>query len=138
MIALRDLRALPMLGGQFERGLKEVNEQSGCSVEARYRSGRRQALKAPVSQQLSYDGTVFLFDPCLVVFTVRTRASKFDPMTQAVFDQPVIYELSSVVHVQRSQGKRQSCADALQRLDHQASLADHDRCGLSPSAGNIG
>jgi len=31
----------------------EVHVQSGCSIEARYCSGRRKTLEAPVSEQLS-------------------------------------------------------------------------------------
>jgi hypothetical protein len=58
MIAFRDFRAVSVFGGQFERGLEEVDEQSGCCIEVRYRSGRRKTLEAPVSEQLSHDGTV--------------------------------------------------------------------------------
>src|ERR1700735_3608032 len=138
MVALGDLRAVPVLGGEFKRGLEEVNEQAGGSVETSYCSCRCETFEAPVPQQLAHDGSIFLFDPRLVVLAIWARTGKFDPTTEAVFDQPVVHKLGSVVDVQRLQGKRQSGADALKCFDHQASLADDYGGGLSPSTGNIG
>lgn len=108
MIALSHLRTVALLGGQFERGLEEVHEQPGCPVEARDRPGCRQAFKAPITQELPYNGPIFLLYPGLVVLTVRPPAGEFDAVTKAIFDQPVVDELAAIVHIQRSQGNGQA------------------------------
>jgi N-acetylglucosaminyldiphosphoundecaprenol N-acetyl-beta-D-mannosaminyltransferase len=69
---------------------------------------------------------------------VRARTRKLDPANQALFDQPVVYELGPVLDVQGLQSEGQSATHALEGLDDQASLAQHDRRGLSPPASNVG
>ncbi|ESX08408.1 hypothetical protein X766_34275 [Mesorhizobium sp. LSJC255A00] len=48
----------------------------------------------------------------MVVRMVRPRASEFDAVTKAIFDQPVVDELAAIIHIHRSQGKGQAYADA--------------------------
>lgn len=43
------LRAVALLVSHLERGLEEVHEQPGCSVETRDRSGRCEAFEAPIA-----------------------------------------------------------------------------------------
>lgn len=76
MIALGHLRAVALLGSQFERGLEEVHKQPGCPVEARDRPGCRQALEAPIPQELPYNRAIFLLYPRLVVLTVLMAFQK--------------------------------------------------------------
>ena len=138
MIALGHLCAVALFGSQFERGLEEVHEQPGRSVEARDCPRCRQAFKAPIAQELAHNGAVLLLDPRLIVLAVGPRTGEFDAVTQAIFDQPVVDELAAVVHIQRSQGEGQAHADALECFDHEATFSNHDRRGLRPSARDIG
>jgi hypothetical protein len=120
------------------RGLEGVREQPGCRVKARDSPCCRQPCEATIAQELAHDGAIFLLYPRLIVLTVGTRACEFDTVAQAVLDQSFIYKLAAVINVKRSQRERQTQTDALKRFDHQATLADDDRGGLRPPAGDIG
>jgi hypothetical protein len=99
MIPLGDLSALAMLCSQLERGLEEVHEQSRGVIQARDCLGGRNALEAPIPEELAHDGAIFLLDPGLVILAIRTRAGELDPTVEAVLDQFVVH---SAVYIRSS------------------------------------
>src|SRR6185437_15434699 len=98
-----------------------------------------QTLEAPVTQQLPYWATgaggarpaaaapiatapVFLLDPRLIILAIRPRPREFNPVTEAIVNQPVVDELAAIIHVQAGQGEGQAEADTLECFNYEAAL----------------
>jgi hypothetical protein len=106
MVALGDPSAIAMLGSQFERGLEEIHEQSRGSVQTGDGPGGSNAFEAAIPEQFSYDSTILLLDPRLVVLSIRSRAGELNPMAQAILDQSLIDKFAAIIHINCSQVKR--------------------------------
>jgi len=77
---------------------KKFTNSREARIQARDRPSRSDPGKAPIAQELAYDGAVLVLDPSLIIFPVRSRARELDAVTQAVLDQPIVDELSAVLH----------------------------------------
>src|SRR6185437_10887891 len=136
MVPLGDLSALAVLLRQLEGGLEEVHEQARSAIQSRDGLRGSDTLETAVTEELAHNSAVFLFDPCLIVLAPRSGARELDPVAQAVLDQGLVHKLAAVIHVQCSQGERQSLANTIKRFNDQAALSNHQRRSLGPSAGN--
>ena len=70
MIALSDLRPLPLLGEQLERWLEKIHEQPHGRVEPRQNCRSFQTLQATVAYDPANYCAVLLLDEGLVIFAI--------------------------------------------------------------------
>src|SRR6266545_6579336 len=105
VIPLAHARADALLLRELERRLEEVHEETRRRVHPRKRLPRRDAFEPPVPDEATDDGSVLLFDPCLIVFTIGSRAGELDASVGAVREERVVHELTTVVRVDATQWK---------------------------------
>ena len=65
--------------------------------------------------------------------SLNPQSSKFSAVTLAVFNQPVVGELTAVINIQRCQEEGQAHANTLECFDYEAIFSDDDR-RVRPSA----
>lgn len=87
MVTLAHVGPDPFLLRELEGGLEEVDEQAGGRIEARERLARRDALESSVADEPANHGAVLLFDPGLIVLSIRARSRELDVVAEAERDQ---------------------------------------------------
>src|ERR1035437_8798562 len=100
-----DSRPFPRFGLQLERGLEEVDVETGNLVESTQCRCFTQPLQSAITNQLANNGSVLLFDPRLIVLSIGAAASENDALLLAIIQQSVVHECAVVVCIQSEQGK---------------------------------
>ena len=117
MVALGHMSPFAVLLSELERGLEEVHEQTRRAVKACNGLRGSNALETTVTQQLAHDSAIFLLDPSLIVLAIRSRASEFDPVAEAIVDQSLVYKFASVIDIQRTKREWQSQTNSFERFN---------------------
>ena len=105
VIALDHPRSFPLFLQQLERGLDQVRVQPRGRVQSRQSGNGRDAFEPPVADQATYDGTVLLLYPGLVILSVRARSGHLKTLAAAPLHDRLVHESAVVVEIYSAQGK---------------------------------
>src|ERR1035437_4965664 len=133
-----DSRPFPRFGLQLERGLEEVDVETGNLVESTQCRCFTQTLQAAITNQLANNGSVLLFDPRLIVLSIGAAASENDALLLAIIQQRVVHECAVVVCVQSEQRKGKLGPQTSNGFYNEALLANRKSQALGPSRGHVG
>src|SRR5579859_182110 len=138
MVALDDLRTDPLLFLQLEGGLKQVHVQTRGSIKPRQSGDRLSSFKTSVANYATNDGTVFLFNPSLIVLLVGARSRHLDSLGPAPVHDQVIHEHRVVVEIHAPQSKGEELLRFHDGVDDQTTFAQQHWNAFRPSGGDVG
>jgi len=91
-----------------------------------------------MADEATYDCSVLLLNPCLVVLSMGSSTCELDALGLPVRQHRLVDELAPVVGVEAAQGERHRRPQPRQRLDDQRTFLDGKRDTLGPPARDVG
>jgi len=105
-----DSRAFPSLRLQLKGWLEEVDVEAGRFIESTQCRGFTEAFQPAVTNQLANNRPVLLFDPCLVVLSIRTASGEDDAILLAILPQRVVHKCAVVICIDSQAGEKEAWA----------------------------
>jgi hypothetical protein len=56
-------------------------------------------LKPAITEEFAYDGAILLFDPGLVILSIRARPRELDAVAEAVLDHCLVHKFTAIVDI---------------------------------------
>src|SRR5262245_18285564 len=113
VVALEDLGAASASAEQLPHRAEEVVLEPAQVVEALQDGPGRTGAEAVVADEPAHEQAVALFDPRLIVLSVRPAAGEADPVAPAPAEQGGVDELTAIVAVPLPQREGQARVDVL-------------------------